>query len=192
MMAVTSSSLQVLSVKVGDEPSPHLAVLEAASPSSAHLSYLSLTLTLQVDKLMAVHSAGERSPCARVSLQDFKERVVRAVLTQRSRHGAQQGDQGGLGLLSLSLALTLGSVSLSLCLSVSVFLYHCLSVSFSVCLCLSLSLPLSVSLPVSVCLSLSPPSLSLSGDRMVRFPALHGLRKASLARAALAAWLRSI
>ena len=102
-MAVTSSSFQVLSVKVGDEPSPHLALLEAASPSSAHLSYLSLTLTLQVEKLMAVHGAGERSPCARVSLQDFKERVVRAVLTQRSTQGAQQRDQGGLGLLSLFL-----------------------------------------------------------------------------------------
>ena len=99
------SSLQVLSVKVGDEPSAHLALLEAASVSSAHLSYLSLTLTLQVEKLMALGGQVDKSPasCIGVSLQAFKDRAVKAVLT-RTRDMAQQRDQGEAGLLSLVVA----------------------------------------------------------------------------------------
>ena len=99
------SSLQVLSVKVGDEPSPHLALLEAASVSSAHLSCLSLTLTLQVEKLMALGGQVDKSPasCIGVSLQAFKDRAAKAVLAQ-TRDMAQQRDQGEAGLLSLVVA----------------------------------------------------------------------------------------
>ncbi|XP_070178506.1 treslin-like [Littorina saxatilis] len=80
----------VLSCRVGNQPSPHLAVLEAASPRSAHLSYLSLAMTLQVEKGISllgpkVPEKSQDSSIGKSSLQAFKDMAAKAIAS----HGKQ-------------------------------------------------------------------------------------------------------
>ena len=90
-------------MRAGSEPSPHLALLEAVSASSAHLSYLSLALTLQVEKLVTAPGPAERSQersrDGASSLQAFKDRAVKVVLARRQQV-EQARDQGAAGLLA--------------------------------------------------------------------------------------------
>jgi hypothetical protein len=77
--------VQILSISMDDNPCSHLAILEAASANTAHLFYLSLDLTLQVEKLLGPQQLPPVAQPHRksASFQAFQNRTVNAVLASK-------------------------------------------------------------------------------------------------------------
>ncbi|KAL8595856.1 hypothetical protein ACOMHN_012274 [Nucella lapillus] len=91
----------ILSVTLDKQTCPYLAVLEGSSSTTAHLTYLSLGMTLQVEKQMTLQppappggqGAPGSSPSGGISLEEFRDRAVNAMAEHAAekQSGKEQG-----------------------------------------------------------------------------------------------------
>ncbi|XP_076465368.1 uncharacterized protein LOC143297081 [Babylonia areolata] len=99
------SSLQqtlILSVSLDKETCPYLAVLESSSGSSAHLCYLSLGMTLQVEKKLTLkgvtsgEGVKERSGSG-ICVEQFRKQVTSTLSSRHPQSSEHQSVAGGEG-----------------------------------------------------------------------------------------------